>query len=77
MDAGGRDEQFPGVEDICMQQVSGAQQTERLQSLVHFPLGKAGERVAILGALALMLNQVRACFRVQRPADSVWLHSQY
>lgn len=75
MDAGDRDEQFPGVEDMCVQQVSAAQQTERLQSSVHFTLGIAGERVAILGALALTLNQVRACFRVQRPADSVWLHS--
>lgn len=67
---------LPGVEDMSVQQVDGALQSKRLQSSVRFTLDKK-ECVAILGALALMLIQVRACFGVQRPADSMWLPSWY
>lgn len=70
MDARGRDELFPGVEDTCLHE-----QTEKLQSLAHVPLGKAEQHVAIPGPHALMLNQVRACFQEQRPDNSMWLRS--
>lgn len=76
-DVWGSDERLPGVEDMSVQRVDGALQSKRLHSSVFFILGKREERVAILGTLALMPNQIRAWFWVQRPPDSMWLPSWY